>query len=115
MTKRSLYQDTLEADCDSAATFYLRAKKPVPQGQVLFVTTGSVEDEDNAPTTISFGKLVRDKFIPLEEWTGLSAGVQKNVDKTHVVLAGEVPAFRFEGAVVGDDCMGFLEGYFEEV
>ena len=114
MPKRRLYSEELKLKCDNATTFLLKGRIVEP-GWILYIATGSVEDETHAPTTMAFGKLVGDKFIPLEEDDSPAAGISYHMQKTHHFIAGERPAFRFEGATLNDICSGYLEGYYGEV
>jgi len=114
MPRRRLYYEELKKKSDNATTFYLKSRI-VDQGLILFVVAGSAEDETNAPTTIAFGKMQGDRFTPFEENSSLSAGVRYHITMTHHFIAGEQPAWRFEGTTLNDICSACLEGYYEEV
>jgi len=114
MPKRRLYSKPFSKKCVNATVDYLE-DKPVEPGLILYVTTGSCEDETNAPTTMAFGKKNGGKFITLEEESTPIAGITKYIMKTHHFIAGEAPAFRFEGATLNDVLSGYLEGYYEEL
>lgn len=114
MPKRRLYSKKLQAACDDATTDYLEGEEVKP-GLVLYITTGSVEDETTAPTTISFGNLKDSEFTPLEEDPAPIVGIRYHLDKTHHFTSGQKPAFRFEGATLADKLRAYLEGYYEEV
>jgi len=114
MPKRRLYSKPLNKKCADATTDYLE-DDPVRPGWILYVTTGSAEDETTAPTTISFGKRDGAKFTPLEEEDSPAAGISYHINKTHHFIAGEAPAFRFEAATLNDVLRGYLEGYYEEI
>lgn len=114
MPRRRLYSKPLNKKCTNATTDYLEDESVQP-GWILYVTTGSCEDETSAPTVMSFGKKDGAKFTPLEEDEGPTAGISKYIMKTHHFMAGEAPAFRFEAATLNDVLRGYLEGYYEEV
>jgi len=114
MSKRRQYSRILDKKCTSATVDYLE-DKPVEPGWVLYVTTGSCEDETSAPTIMSFCKKDGAQYRALEEDQAPTAGVSKYIMKTHHFIAGEAPAFRFEGATLNDILRGYLEGYYEEI
>jgi len=114
MAKRRLYSRELKSKSDNATTFLLKGDLVEP-GWILYITTGSVEDETTAPTTLAFGKLKDSLFIPLEEDAAPLAGKSYHIDKTHHFIAGERPAFRVEGSTLNDVISGYLEGYYEAV
>lgn len=115
MPKRRLYSREITGVISNATSEVFQPKEPHDPRYVLFITTGSVEEQSNAPTTITFGKLISDRFIPLEERTSPSAGIRYYIDKTHHFLPGEEPAFRFEGGTLTNVIAAYLEGYEEEV
>jgi len=113
MPKRRLYSEALYKKAVSA-TEQLVEGRVVEPGWILYVTSGSLEDETTAPTTVSFGKKVGERFEGMEELETPSSGIRYHLDKTHHFIAGERPVWRVEGATVNDILRGYLEGYYEE-
>lgn len=115
MSRRRPYRDRGRDPITDATTELFKGRR-VQQGWQRYVTTGSVEDEDSAPTTIAFGIVLEsEEFIPLEEEPSPQAGITYHVDKTHRLNPGERPAFRIEGGTLTDDIEWYLEGYEERV
>lgn len=114
MGKRRLYSEPLYALVDNATADYLEGRLVEP-GEVLFVTHAALEDETSAPTTISFGRYVGQRFEGEEEDNAPQAGVRYHTEKTHHFVGGERPVWRVEGATLNDVLRGFMQGYFEEV
>jgi len=114
MPKRRLYSEFFYKSADSITATYVEGEE-VKTGWLLYVTTGSLEDETNAPTTIAFGKLVGTRFEGMEETESPTAGRRYHNDKTHVFRAGEKPCWRVEGATLNDILRGMAEGYYEEL
>jgi len=112
MPKRRLYDESLQDDSDSATLFYLKSEKQVEPGWIRYITFASAYDNSQADRNIEFGKLIGDKFLSLE---GTDAGDKSIptwfVERTHHFRTGELPAFRFTNATVGNRLYGFLEGY----
>lgn len=115
MPKRRLYSRTISGAISNATSETFQPKEPHDPRYVLFITTGSVEEQTNAPTAIAFGKLVNSIFIPLEEFTSNTAGIRRYIDKTHHFLPGEEPAFRFEAGTLTNVIQAYLEGYEEPI
>jgi len=112
--KRRLYEEPLREVVTNATAEYVEGRV-VDQGLILFVTHASLEDETTAPTTISFGKKVGDRFEGFEEEPSPIVGIRFHTEKTHHFTAGERPTWRVEGATVNDVLRGYMEGYYEEV
>lgn len=115
MPRRRLYSSEITGVISDATSEVFQPKEPHDPRYVLFVTTGSVEEQTNAPTTIAFGKMVGGVFTPLEEDPSPVAGIRYHIDKTHHFLPGEEPAFRFEGGTLTNPVQMYLEGYEEEI
>ena len=113
MPKRRPYSEPLAKDLEDTTAEYVYGQRVEP-GEALYVTAGSFEDEDHAPTTIAFGKMIGTRFEVMEEEPSVSAGIRYHLEKTHRFDAGERPAFRVEGGTDGDKLRGYLEGYVEE-
>jgi len=113
MGNRKLYFQRLRKQSDNATTFYLTFPT-VHSGEVLYVTTGSAEDENNT-ATIAFGKFIGDEFVPWQEVKDQSAGIRYHLRQTRQLIAGERPAVRFEGTTLNDYCAGYYEGYVAQV
>lgn len=115
MAKRRPYRDQRKKELSNTTSELFKGKRVGGNWQ-RFITTGSVEDEDSAPTTIAFG-IARETniFTPLEEEPDPEAGVRYHIDKTHRLNPGERPAFRVEGGTSGDTIAWFLEGYEERI
>jgi len=114
MSKRRLYSQPLFKSLVNTTTEYVYGRR-VDQGLILYVTHAALEDETTAPTTISFGKMVGDRFEGFEEDEAPSAGIRYHTLKTHHFLAGERPVWRVEGGTSNDVLRGYMEGYYEEV
>lgn len=114
MAKRRPYSKRIHGKVSDTNVDYALGDE-VKHGWMLYVTTGSVEDEDNAPTTLAFGSFKDENFTPMEEHYSPRAGIRYSIKKTHHFMPGEQPAFRVEGATDGDDIEGYLEGYLEEI
>lgn len=114
MPKRRLYSESLHKSLTDETVEYVKAKRVEPE-EVLYVTAGSFEDEDNSPDTIGFGKMIGTRFECMEEVATPAAGIRQRLRKTHHFLGLEQPVFRVEGGTSGDTLRGYLEGYVEEV
>jgi hypothetical protein len=114
LPRRRLYDMPLYKRADSATATYVQAPK-VPDGLILYVVTGALEDESGDCDSIAFGKMVGSRFEALEEALAPSGGLRYELDKTHHFLPGELPTWRIEGATVNDELRGYVEGFFEEV
>lgn len=89
--------------------------KAIEQGWMRFVVVSSLEDEDNAPTTIGFGVKDGDIFHPMEEEGSPSAGLVYTTNRLHVFYPLEKPTWRIEGGTSGDNLSGIVEGYEEKI
>jgi len=114
MGKRKLYDETLRKDVTNTTAEYVEGRVVEP-GWILYVTHAALEDANTAPTTISFGKKVGDRFEALEEKPSPAVGIRYHTEKTHHFIAGERPCWRVEGATAADVLRGHMEGYYEEV
>jgi len=113
MSKRRPYREYLTKTLANTTAEYVEGNE-VPEGYLLYVTAGALEDENNAPTNIGFGFLRAGEFIGMEELETPSAGIRYHLDKTHVFRPAEKPAWRVEGGTLNDILRGYLEGYLEE-
>jgi len=114
MGKRKLYDEVLSESLTNTTAEYVEGRVVEP-GWILYVTSAALEDENNGPASIAFGKKVGDRFEASEEKASPSAGIRWNTVNTHHFIAGERPVFRVEGGTSGDKLSGHMEGYYEEV
>jgi len=112
MAKRKLYDEALKATSDNASLFYLKSERPVKKGWVRYVTFANAYDNSQAARDIEFGKLVDKTFYSLEAKDGATKSMPEWFTlMTHHFTLGELPAFRFTNATVGNVLLGYLEGY----
>jgi len=114
MPKRRLYSEIFYKEADSITECYVEGEE-VNTNYILYVTSAVLEDEDHAPTTIAFGKLVGGRFEAFEEDDSPAAGIRYHIEKTHVYKPGEKICWRIEGATLNDIIRGIAEGYYEEL
>jgi len=114
MPKRRLYSHPFFKKVTDATADYVE-DETVPTGYILYITTANIEDETSTPSTVSFGKRNSRGYEPFEETASPTQGIRYHTEKTHVLIAGEKPSFRVEGATLNDVMRGYAEGYFEEV
>jgi len=114
MPKRRLYSHPFFKKITDATVDYVDGET-VPTGYILYVTTATIEDENTAPTTLSFGKKSGSSYTPLEEDDSPAVGIRYHTERTHHFIAGEKPSFRVEGATLNDVVRGYAEGYYEEI
>ena len=113
MPKRRLYDESLNQKLVSTTSEYVKGRE-VPQGLILYVVHGALEDETSSPDSLSFGKLIGSRFEALEEDDGPVSGVRYHTEHTHHFLPGETPCWRVEGGVADDVLTSHMEGYYEE-
>jgi len=112
MPKRRLYSKDLRKVLTNTTVEYVEGDVVKP-GEILYITHAALEDQNNAPTTISFGKYVGERFEGLEEEPSPIAGIRFHTEKTHHFITGERPVWRVEGGTSSDVLKGYMEGYYE--
>lgn len=110
LQKRKLYDEELHKKGDASTSLDAKGRE-VEAGWIRYVTAGSFWDETTACTTISFGKMVGSRFVPMEEIEGPTANVAQRLRKTHHFKGGERPIVRVKGGGAADVIRGYLEGY----
>jgi len=112
MTKRKLYQEAIKEVSDNATLFYVKSKNLIEKGFIRYVVFATCNNIDDSNRTIIFGKLVGDRFIPMEGTTETDADANNFfTTKTHVMRHGEIPCFKCADSAVGKHLEAYFEGY----